>query len=335
MIVNLSEMKKILLILFAIIIVAATSSAVLIHHNGVTRQSEVKFDAIGGSNSFPAGCFPLDSTMTVVELSRGLRFRICSASSLSAIDCATIERLKKLGCRVDSNSTVLAGRTADNGTELYHKSYTVDIPLTAYTTIDSTKELAPIEVRHGEKRFIRNVQFVEALPGESNSFGTDFLDHYVLEFLRDYNALVFNEYAPAGYEMSGSFFLRKGLREYICAGSRYYLDMKVDHVPFTFLINTGLDEVTLKIPSEHLLYRNDDTSSHKIYSDADGELDATVDRNAWCEFGNRAGGRRVYYYNDRKERFEINPQTFFNQDIVLDFRNNCLYLRPTFNIRRN
>lgn len=299
-----------------------------------SRQRSVVFESSGELADQGIGVFPLDRTLSEVELSRGLRFKISSTTSLSSLSRPTIEKLKSQGLVVDSSSTILFGRTMKYGIKVYTKTFTVDLPLATYrvtTDTASGRKVKRIDV-NAPQRYLRGVDFVEGAPDLPDALGVDFLTNYALAYSMNDTTLTFYTSFPAGYEKCGVITEGHSPNDMIGTGARFYMDMKVDHEHFTFLINTALKDVTIKMPLENMRYRNENVDNEYLTTITNAKIEAMVDRDAWCEFGNRAGGRTVYYYNDQSDVYEINPIRFFGQDMVLDLKNHLIGFRPTYDI---
>lgn len=328
-------MKRSLIITLVTIVAVILAALICFVVIDASRQDNVTIDCIGQRHCTSLGPFPVDAATGRVDFGDGIRFSISSTTTLSAIDRATIDRLRRLGCRIDSSSTVLIGRNTLQGTTYYTKTYSVDLPMAAFKVErDSNGTPLRIEIdRSVPRSYVRNVEFVEAAPGLHSTFGVDLLSRFAVEYNLADSTVSFHTEVPDNFEFGGAIYAGHGVRDLVGTGSRYYLDMKVDHERYEFLINTEMDESPVKLPQSALSISSGEIVSERLRSDDNSEIEATVDRDAWCEFGNRGGGRKLYYYSDREDFFELNPVTFFSQDMVIDFKNDRIMLRPTYNMK--
>lgn len=311
-----------LIIPIALIFAAASVFIIL----DATVQRNIHLD----SGCEKAGPFPLRGSSADLEIAPGLVFRVSSVSSLSAITPETLEKLKEMGCKVDSSSTVIFGRDMRANIRMITKLYIVDLPFATYDYYLDTLANHRVDrvVASHPLQYIRDMEFVPAMEGDPNSFGIDFLENFTLEYNYGNAAMAFHVEPPVDFERCGDMTPGYGLRDLIGTGNRYYVDMKIDHEPYRFLVNTSLLRVPVKLSLNNLSRQNNHTQTTTVKNVYSQELDAVLDRNAWCEFGNRAGGRKVFFYNDVADTYEINPALFFHQDLLLDFRRNGIYLHP-------
>lgn len=325
--------KKVLLyiIIFAILSMAAAVVALTV---ATARRNSVTIDSPTAST----GRLPLLERASRVEFWPGVRFAISTESTLSAIDRPTLERLKAIGCAVDSSRTVMFGNVLGNGREMVTHIYSVDLPFATYEYIYDSIAGYPLPHTCFPLRaagYIRNVEFVEAPEGTPNSIGNDVLSHLVMEFFPNDSALALHHSAPENYVFCGKIYPSRDVIDYVTgAGPQYYLDMRVDHIPHTFMLNSALTGVSLKMPSADKVYLNAESERRDITLPGDETRPAVIDKDVWCEFGTRAGSRMVYYFDNDGESYQINPLEFFHQDLLIDFPSHSVLFHPTADLSR-
>lgn len=282
------------------------------------------------------GPFPICGEEAEIELSPGLSFRLSTSAPVCRITPNTLAWLRDKGYVTDSMTRWVISRDNSNTLRLTDKVYRVNLPLATYRvgeydSIAGHHILTPEPF--GRKGFLYDVDVVPAAPGDENTLGGIFIGNFVVEYIHDSNAVMLHKELPPDYDYLASFKIGNRFSDMLGTGVRYYIDMKVDHESYSFLINTALNDIAMKMPFDRIDWNeNDAVKMERIIDAAGDQQDAVVDQSAWIEFGNRAGSRRIHYFTDRGENFEINPFVFFQQDVVLDFPNKAIYLRPFYDM---
>lgn len=282
------------------------------------------------------GPFPIVGDEAEVELMPGLSFRISTATAVARLTPRTFSWLRDHGYVTDSMTRWIISRDNSNSLRLTTKMYRADLPVGTYRIegYDSvTRQNKLIFDPLGPRGVIHDVDFVIAEPDDENTVGGRLLSNFLIELDYRSNAVLIHREHPDNYEFLTTFREGNGLSDMIGTGRRFYVDMKVDHETYSFLINTALTGIAVKMPFDRIDWsENIEPKRERIIDAAGGEQDAVVDQSAWIECGNRSGSSRVHYYADKGENFEMNPFVFFQQDVLIDFSDNSIYLRPYFDI---
>lgn len=281
------------------------------------------------------GAFPICGREGQIELSPGFTLRVSTGTSISHITPSTLEWLRSRGCVTDSTRRPMLGRDANDDIDLSTRVYRINLPASTYRfsydslaehTVSAHNPKAPLN-------YIRDVDVVIAPPSEGNVLGIDFLKRFVVEMNYADQSLTFHNEVPDGYELVGNISVTNPLINILLGRTLYGLEMKVDHEPYTFRLNSEIPGVALKLPIKRLNTTENVHHRHEDIVDLLGrQHQAVIDPSAWVEFGNRAGSRTVHYFSGEDEDFEINPLVFFDQDLVIDFANRNIYLRPFYKI---
>ncbi len=310
-------------------VLAGISACILLCDTPLQKSVRIERDTVGP--------FPICGDESEVELTPGLSFRFSTAAPVSRVTPETLEWLRDKGCVTDSFTRWILSRDNSNTLRVTKKLYRVNLPLSTYHigAYDSITEKFKVEPEaFGKKGFIYDVDVTIASDDDYNTLGGLFLNNFVVEKSDNSGSIYLHKALPEGYEYLGSFRVGHRLSDMLGTGIRYYFDMKVDHESYSFLINTALTDIAVKMPFDRIDWNvNDAPKKERIIDAAGTQQDAVVDQSSWIEFGNRAGSFRVHYFTDRGENFEMNPFEFFSQDVVLDFPNNAIYLRPFYDMK--
>ena len=320
--------KKTIFVIFLSIVALVVLTGVTVVLCNHASQSELYIEPEGEKT---VGPLPIISEKNDVVLAPGLRFRIDSGSSFSTISRKQLQLLDSMGYAVDSMYTLSMGLGYRSQFRVVTKRYRVTLPVYSYDfgTPDSTG-IYPEPVMNVEKgpvcKFV-NVDFAMVLNNEHAVplLGIDFLEKFVLQMSYYPHTVTFRTEVPEGFDYVGEMIRANTFKDFVWVGSRYYLDMTVNHVDDRYLVDTGLERAPIKAPTYmRPRHRNKDRHDGTVTS-VGNNYTAVVDGNVWVEFGNRAVGSATYYYEDEDEAFAINPLNFFRWEAVLDFTNCKVY----------
>lgn len=293
-----------------------------------TFQSQMTVEPTG---SMSIGPLPVIGDKNEVELAPGLRFRLDSGSSFSSISREQLDSLKSMGYPVDSTGVLAMGLGYKGQFRLVTKRYRVTLPVYGYHfgAPDSTGVYPEpvMDVEAGPVAKFVNVDFVMVLDNNHASplLGIDFLEHFVMEMCYYPRCVTLRRDVPEKYDYVGELVVANNLKDYLWVGSRYYMDLSVNHVRDMYLVDTGMERATIKAPtSMRPKHRNKDRHDSMV-SSVGVRYTAVVDGNVWVEYGNRAVGSSTYYYEDEEEPFAINPLNFFRWEAVIDFPSRKVY----------
>ena len=320
-------MKRLLTIITLIVVVLGITAYIVVSDSFSQKALTIEGNHIGE--------FPICGPESQIEISPGFTFKLSTTSSVSRVTQSTLEWLRSRGCVVDSSYRFMIGNDDAEGMKFSTSIYRVNLPITSYRFyFDSIAgRMAWKHAPASSPSYINNVDVVVTSPEEGNTLGVDFLRQFVMEYNHANSSITFHNEMPAGYELLGTFRASHRLKDLLSVNPRYFVDIKVDHEPYAFLMNTGMNGIALKLPVERLATSENVRSPYEeiIYL-AGKRYEATVDQSAWIEMGNRAGSRRIHLFRGKDAEFEINPLVFFDQDMVIDFKNHSMYLRPYYKI---
>jgi len=285
-----------------------------------TSQNDISSDNPDGI----VGTMSLSGSPFVAEIAPGLMFKIDTGSDLSIITAEALATLEKMGYHPRKEIYPVLGRDGMGDIQLSATRYKIYLPFhhKVYEN-DSTIYNEIINVIH-------NVDFAPSKNGLS-VLGIDFLQKFKIEYQYHNKALNLYVKLPAGYVQCVDLSYSKALMTSIWLGKRYYIPISIESDEDEYFIDTGLQRVGIKLP-----YREARRTLRPLYADtvvsARGQFPAIVDHSAILSCGDRGGSYTAYYYDNDEEDFAMNPFNLFTQDVLIDFIDLKLYLKPTYNI---
>lgn len=319
-------MKKILISSITVIAICAA----LLAYARENSQHPKFSDPLGGEAS---ALYPLN--MGRIDLGDGLTFRVDTGSAISMITSEDIELLKKRGIPVDSGWWPSINRSYSNDIYWATKRYIVSLPVYRPEFMADSLGNGGVYKVPGELiNRIENVTFIPANEGFESTIGADILELFTMEFQYGRNAVVMRQNTPEGFQMLECLETTPEISDFFGCGSRYYLPMTVDGNPNRFMVDTSFRRAAVKFPSEDTVHVHDTLMPTLIYSSR-GTFRAKYLPNAWVRIGNRAGSHAIFFGDDGEEPYAFNPFNYFGQDVLIDFPNRRICLRPTANLRNN
>ncbi len=272
------------------------------------------------------GKMPLSGVPLVVEAAPGLSFKIDTGSDVSSINEKDLARLQELGYEVTPSQVVGFGRDGYGRYGVYTNAVRVRMPLYDYETAtdslgNAVRVSEPIEVNT-----LENVDLF-IIPDIISTLGIDFLEKFKVEYLYADKAIALHESLPPGYQKLVEIEQDNNIFRLPFTGSRYYMNIGVDHNYNDYLLDTGQQLAMLKLPPEDTTQTSNYLVSDTVYSFI-SVSPARIDNNAWVEIGHRVGSRQASYYSNSEENYCVNPLTIFTQDMLIDFPGKMIYLRP-------
>lgn len=295
--------------------------------NDLSAQRTVRID--GES----IGAFPIVGKGMQIELSPGLTFSVSSTTSISCVTRPTLEWLRFRGYVTDSTTRFFISRDALGKLEVTSLIYKVNLPISRYEfRYDSITGRTMYKNVSSQSGLLEGLEVTVAETENNNVLGMDFMRRFIVEYNHADQSMTFHLNVPDNYELLGNISVGHRPSDVIGCSPRYYMDMKVDHESYSFLINTDMQDITVKVPAKETGNPTINRPLNEQVIDTDGcTVPVIVDQSAWVEFGNRAGSRRTYYF-PYGSKPEVNPFIFFNQDLVIDFNSRNIYLRPYYHI---
>lgn len=285
-----------------------------------TSQNDISSDNPDGI----VGTMSLSGSPFVAEIAPGLMFKIDTGSDLSTITAEALATLEKMGYHPRKEIYPVLGRDGVGDIQLSVTRYKIDLPF--HHKADENDSAASGEIIN----VIRNVDFVPSKNGFS-VLGIDFLQKFKVEYQYHNQSLNLYFNLPSGYVPCVNLKYSKALATSIWLGKRYYMPISIESDEDEYFIDTGLQRVGIKLP-----YREARRTLRPLYADtvvsARGQFPAIVDHSAILSCGDRGGSYTAYYYDNDEEDFAMNPFNLFTQDVLIDFIDLKLYLKPTYNI---
>ena len=315
------------LVIAAIVIV--TLCAAIVAYSRMNAQFP-KLAANGECD--PVAVFPMtDGNILVAD---SVMMKVDTGSVVSLLTEKDAECLRKAGAKVSEEWFPSMAVDVNDKVFFATRRYRVDLPVMEHALVaDSRGEVRYVATGKplGE---ITGMLFLPAPEGQESVVGTDVLERFFVEVRYDHGALALHSEMPAGYQKLCKLVSPTYLYSMMGCGDRYYVNIETESVPNQYFIDSGIDKVHLKLPAA-------DTVTVKsrlqrgVYHSSRGEIDAHYCNAGWVKVGNRAGTHRIYFATDGTEDYALNPLEFFEQDLVLDFANHNLYLRPTTKFASN
>lgn len=266
----------------------------------------------------------------VLEMDSDLMFSLDSGSSISTITPHDLARLKELGMKVDSTWFPALGYDTQENCRFTTKRYNVSLPAWRKTIkLDPKTGRMTLERVPGDNTTIDNVLFFPSKKGETSTIGMDILEMFQVERLTASGLLALRNSVPTGYQPLVPIVTKGNLKTFLGIECRYYVPMAIDGEMHDFFINSGINDVNVKMPIQ-------DTSmvASPKYHDVIFQhmRPVPVVRGvAWMQTGDRAGERVVTFspMDDNQEPYSINPSNLFDSDVIFDYPGRKLYIRPT------
>lgn len=314
--------KAVVIILSAIVVVALALYAVLFALGTQRRVVVERADTIVAS-------LPIVSSQPLrVKVIGDVEFRIDSGSDISCITDADLEHLREMGIAISERTLPAFGRSADGHIHAWTKRTVIDLPLQFFTSHPDVDTVSVIQNRLAERdNKVLGMEFV-VIPDSigDSAFGVDFLGKFVVEYMENDRLIRLHTRRPEGYRDFTTLHTSYFPTHSPWPGERYYVELSVDHLSNLYFMDTGLQRAPVKLPADHAgRYR--ERMAHDSIVSLLGVFDA-VTAETWVECGDRAGTKTAFYSDNDEEPFSFNPITLYSQDLIIDFPNRAIALRP-------
>lgn len=313
-------MKRTTVILISVFAAVVIALGAIIAWTNHSMQTDVRFS----DDSCHAACYPINSGM--VTVADGVRMAFDTASPVSTITEADIEKLRSQGYEVKEISTLFFGHNPDDELTFSSVRYEVSLPAPAIDlSMDDSVCSAFAAVIHPEIR-LEHLSFIPSTDGVSH-LGIDILGKFAIEYSWITGMVTLRDSVPDDYQMFASMKSELSPSSILNPGRRRFIDLEVDNRSNSYLINTSVSRIKLNIPvddgtlaSAHI---NDPYLLNGHYVNADRELDQIV------KIGNRAKYQDIHRSGakDNSECYFCNPLNMFVSDVVMDLRDNKFYIR--------
>lgn len=314
-------MKRLTLIL-SIVVALIVAGVVFVLYTVNRTQPRLMFD----DRSNTTVEVPINNG--VVELFQGGFFVIDTGCTYSTINRSTLDLLRKRGVKIEESHFPIIGRGLDGDFHVKTSHSVVTLPIDRFELTTDTLQRIDWLPAGGVANTISNVNFVVVDDDLPCVLGMDFLERFVVGYQYFRQAVTFGEEVDDEFQYMGELESPSNLTNMLGMGHRYYLPAAIDYKPGTYFIDTGLDNLSIKLPQCDTIYSKR-TLHDDVYRLRDNSLvSAKYTEHAWAEIGNRAGSRKIFYTDSGQDMYAINPLLFFRQDVVFDFAGRKIYLRP-------
>lgn len=314
--------RKVMIILLSLLVIMVAGYAALF---ALDTQNDITLDRPDSvAASIPLiGIQPLS-----VQIADSLVFKLDTGSDLSCITAADLERLRREGVAIRERGIPIFGRTSSGRFRVSLTRLEIDLPLKYFTAHSPNDSIDKTLSRLSERdNILRNVEFILIdEPGDLSCLGIDLLQKFAVEYLFNDRLIRLHTSRPEGYQDFSGLRVSFWPSHTPMPGKRFYINLDVDHVTDGYFIDTGLRRAAVKLPAERAQHSRRRLGHDSITSNL-GTFEAWTD-DAWVECGNRAGTQIAYYCDNLEEPFSVNPLNFFTQDMLLDFPNRSIALRP-------
>ncbi len=315
-------MKRRFLIILAIVLVLLCVLYAAV--SMLSSQSNIRVEKTEG----PLCLLPILGAPPEVELVPGIRFKLDTGSDLSTITEEDLARLDSLGFYAEESFYPVIGRDGNGNINVKTKRYTVSLPLLKYEIRTDSLGKRYGTARWQDANIIHNVEFAPSLTGKS-VLGIDFLQKFQIEYQFNNRAIALYLDDPDGYVTCTELIASKAPLIIPMLGKRYFVDFKVDGHAESFFLDTGIKAARIKMPAGEAINSRGRLTDDTIVS-ALGSFPAKISDNAIVSIGERTGLGSVYYFDTKEEPYAFNPFNLFLQDVLIDFPNRLLKLRPFY-----
>lgn len=290
----------------------------------VTRSTQASLElkplATGEKIMMPLRGYPY-----MLECAPGLKLKFDTGADVSVLTEADADKLRSMGYEVTESWGPVAGRDGVGAYTWKWRRYHAELPVGGYEcTVDSAGK-SVVNYKGRPSAVLRNVDFMKVDSGIS-TFGLDVIRRFKIECLYNEGVIALLDSVPGSYTKVVDMVRNIHLTDHLWSGVRSYITVSVNQRPNTYLIDTGLQRAAVKNPlsqsqwAKHTLRRDSIRSMVQIY-------DAYVDDEAWVDFGMRSGTKKVFYYDNPEDEFQINPLNVFQQDMLFDIEGKGIYFR--------
>lgn len=270
---------------------------------------------------------PVNGTPYMIEVAPGMRFKFDTGADISTLTEADADRLRSMGYSVKESFGPVMGRDGNGHHTLSMRRYTADIPAGGYV-LSKGDSINPPDISYSGAPtcVLRNVDFAKADDGPS-VIGLDAISKFKLEFYYNVKAVGFTDSLPSGCRRITDIKTNVNPLDCIWSPNRPYFIVSVDQTPNIYMVNTGLNQTSIKRPLQDKLFNRHALRQESIQT-KDGVADAYVDDACWVDFGARSGTKKVYYYDNSEEDYQVNPFNVCTHNIIIDFAGKTVYSLP-------
>lgn len=302
-------MRTILIAVIGLIIIGVGSVVLLSR----STQRSLEFDQDFAGSSIPV---PFKGKPYTVELMPGLNFKFDTGADISSISQHDVQKLRDLGYEVEEKFYPVIGRDGYGSFVFNHKRYTVSLPVGEYVFRKDSAGVEHLDYTGKIKNVIRKVDFA-ATDEAMSSLGLDFLKAFKFEWKPEAQAMGLRRDIPAGYHKIATMQKNVHLFDNLWSGDRCYVILSVNQHPHIFLLDTGLQDTSVKLPLRDTIHVHSDLRTDSVPTMRHTFI-VKVDDKGWVDIGSRAGTRRVYYYDNIEDDYQFNLFNAFKRDMIID-----------------
>lgn len=303
------KLRTILIAVIGLIIIGVGSVVLLSR----STQRSLEFDQDFAGSSIPV---PFKGKPYTVELMPGLNFRFDTGADISSISQRDVQKLRDLGYEVEEKFYPVIGRDGYGSFVFNPKRYTVCLPVGEYVFRKDSAGVEHLDYTGRIKNVIRKVDFA-ATDEAMSSLGLDFLKAFKFEWKPEAKAMGLRRDIPAGYHKIATMQKNVHLLDNLWSGDRCYVILSVNQHPHIFLLDTGLQDTSVKLPLRDTIHVHSDLRTDSVPTMRHTFI-VKVDDKGWVDIGSRAGTRRVYYYDNIEDDYQFNLFNAFKRDMIID-----------------
>lgn len=303
------KLRTILIAVIGLIIIGVGSVVLLSR----STQRSLEFDQDFTGSSIPV---PFKGKPYTVELMPGLNFKFDTGADISSISQRDVQKLRDLGYEVEEKFYPVIGRDGYGSFVFNPKRYTVSLPVGEYVFRKDSAGVEHLDYTGRIKNVIRKVDFA-ATDEAMSSLGLDFLKAFKFEWKPEAQAMGLRRDIPAGYHKIATMQKNVHLLDNLWSGDRCYVILSVNQHPHIFLLDTGLQDTSVKLPLRDTIHVHSDLRTDSVPTMRHTFI-VKVDDKGWVDIGLRAGTRKVYYYDNIEDDYQFNLFNAFKRDMIID-----------------
>ncbi|MDE5685100.1 MAG: retroviral-like aspartic protease family protein [Paramuribaculum sp.] len=314
-------MKKILLITIPILAVFVLGMALMLF---ITRSTQKNFHADPPVDDCEV-VMPLSGTPIFLEMAPGLKFKFDTGADMSSLSENDAETLREMGYEVKESFGPILGRDGYGDIVYSSRRYTVSLPVGGYVTEKDSTGNVTVTYTGQPATVFHNVDFAKT-DATISTLGLDVLRKFKIECRFANHTAALCEKIPSSFSKVVEMEHNIHLTDILWSAVRPYLIVSVNQRPNVYQLDTGLQRAPVKKPASSIA-----RAKHSLRKDSLSTMretfEAYVDDEGWIDFGSRSGTKKVYYYDNNEDDFQINPLNVFQQDMIIDIEGKGIYFR--------
>ena len=182
---------------------------------------------------------------------------------------------------------------------------------------------------------LRGIPIVQG--GDESIMGIHLFLDKIVEFSKKDGELRLHKIVPDNYKKSVElkrdtqrFFDFKPDKNKIISYSRYALPVTVNGHVYSFFIDTGHGGSSIRLPRSEAQYASHELKEFSVKSISGKDsivAQFLLDKEGTVVIRGKAYRHDVHYTDDYPTKYTINPFGFFDEDFILDFKNNKIWFK--------